>query len=687
MLLISSKAYFLYETDRFEVDLIDQIEFDCLHYYVRDFIRVKIPINHIVHQTIAYCIRPLSLSDLEPSFSAMSGNGQLISFDALKHLNVTSEQLYKDWFVSIDVAETYELFLHKMSVSKDYFYNCSSSYFGDRCQYQFNYVNDSEPFSQIVESVFSRKDPLKDRDSKNPLLISNLTCYVHLNCDRGPPPSCLDWREICDGKIDCLNEKIDEKNCFEIELTSCDGYRCHIGQCIPEKFFRDDPVNPDCLDRLDEPTSEDQTRTCVTYPGFRCEESKSSHPSYETCGDGSDESMKINLKGYYTCENSRSILLRNALVFERPTNISETCWLNMWCPHHFSLAIFDSHWIKQCENKSYWFIDYKQRCPIMFFFPARPIFFGHVRFAYLRETYRGKEMGFLPDYICYDEHLCDGFTWTPIYIDGQACIHDDAFLYVSRSDWMYFIDEFYDRFKVCLPYSSINRLNSTHCDDDRLYPCENSLKCISKHRLMDGFIDCVQGDDEANVNISCFLPDAKYRYRCKDEPNKCISPIQLQDGIANCPSADDEIDPNKITIRDSPPFSKLCDEYLDIKPIRSSNDSETDETHCEEWPCDNIYTRCNHFWNCPNGFDESQCVNSSCPFHTYPCLSPLNNKFSCLPFDKVNDGQIDCRGGTDERYFCRTITGEKVSYLQRFSMQAFHFICDIAFFLMKKFDL
>ena len=67
---------------------------------------------------------------------------------------------------------------------------------------------------------------------------------------------------------------------------------------------------------------------------------------------------------------------------------------------------------------------------------------------------------------------------------------------------------------------------------------------------MDGFQDCFQGDDEENANISCFLPDAKYRYRCSNEPNKCISPMQLQDRITDCQFADDEINPIEITVRD-----------------------------------------------------------------------------------------------------------------------------------------
>ena len=62
-----------------------------------------------------------------------------------------------------------------------------------------------------------------------------------MTCDRGPLPSCLDWREICDGKIDCLDDGADERNCDELDSNECtkDEYRCRNGFCVPNDFFND----------------------------------------------------------------------------------------------------------------------------------------------------------------------------------------------------------------------------------------------------------------------------------------------------------------------------------------------------------------------------------------------------------------------------------------------------------------
>ncbi|CAF4517039.1 unnamed protein product [Rotaria sp. Silwood2] len=41
-----------------------------------------------------------------------------------------------------------------------------------------------------------------------------------LKCNRGGPfPACLDWCEICDGKVDCIEEDIDEKDCDQLEIN------------------------------------------------------------------------------------------------------------------------------------------------------------------------------------------------------------------------------------------------------------------------------------------------------------------------------------------------------------------------------------------------------------------------------------------------------------------------------------
>ncbi len=50
---------------------------------------------------------------------------------------------------------------------------------------------------------------------------------------------------------------------------------------------------------------------------------------------------------------------------------------------------------------------------------------------------------------------------------------------------------------------------------------------------------------------------------------------------------------------------------------------QTDETDCEQWPCNNIYTRCNDFWNCPNSADE---LNWGNPFSSLSFFTDIGRR-------------------------------------------------------------
>jgi hypothetical protein len=194
-------------------------------------------------------------------------------------------------------------------------------------------------------------------------------------------------------------------------------------------------------------------------------------------------------------------------------------------------------------------------------------------------------------------------------------------------------------------------LNRPISENENLYKCVNSSKRISKHRLVDGVFDCFEKDDEY-FNNSCLLND-KYRFKCSSESNKCISPWNVRDTIANCFGSEDEmyilttINNAEIT------FPILCNGFFDIINVDNKLEEETDESHCEYWPCINQYTRCNGIWNCPNGADELNCRSSLCRSDEHACVSPLTYNITCLPYNQTGDDKIDCLGATDEYKYCR----------------------------------
>ncbi len=116
--------------------------------------------------------------------------------------------------------------------------------FGPMCQYEFDYYNSDHSFLQETIHDFYRFHKSTS---------TNLTCYAHLQCNYALFLTCLDWSDICDGKIDCLDDASDEEHCWQLEINKCkdNEYRCINGQCIPQSFFPDDPADVDCIDGSD----------------------------------------------------------------------------------------------------------------------------------------------------------------------------------------------------------------------------------------------------------------------------------------------------------------------------------------------------------------------------------------------------------------------------------------------------
>ncbi|CAF4756798.1 unnamed protein product, partial [Rotaria sp. Silwood2] len=103
-----------------------------------------------------------------------------------------------------------------------------------------------------------------------------------------------------------------------------------------------------------------------------------------------------------------------------------------------------------------------------------------------------------------------------------------------------------------------------------MYQCSNSLKCISIHRLMNGVYDCPNSDDENKISI-----------------NYTVSTEE----IINTDETDNEETKMKIRYaRKHISFQTVCDGFTELLPITINGQNETDETECEQWPCNNIYT-------------------------------------------------------------------------------------------------
>ena len=580
----------------------DPFGFDCLSNFA---------VDSGISPKMKYCIRPgEALSERRTEVA--SHHHSQFSFAELHASNVTSSEILS-WSSSIDLAEDYQHYVEQFprsDLSKELFFNCTSPWFGSQCQY-------------AVEM---------DRRSTSTNEIIGQTCYILLECDRGESSLCLDWREICDGRIDCLNGGIDETaQCFQLEINECDDneYRCHNGLCISRNFWLEKSSEPVCFDTSDSHALFECPDSHSADDPFACEE-YACRPGQArfSCGDGQC------VEDFDRCHSGRDLLLIEAMGARG--NLSFDCWISMVC-----LTKIKDHILCEESMASDEMLDRLQTCESPLLFPIIPVVLGHVRFLYdLSERIEiDADSVLLPTYVCYDEHLCDHLIPTFRH-ENWTCRHAQEINLepdLTITDWKSLIGLIKSSFLGCTTQSFSKVVGHS----TKLYSCLNSSKKISTHRLIDGLTDCPLNDDERAFELSCSL-NQPHRFRCPREI-QCRSPIHSScDGDWSDPG-----DVNEFS------FYQLCDRFVDLPPITIDERNHSDETDCEPWPCNNLYTRCDGFWNCENGEDEENCRRQICPSRYHPCVSPENFTVICLVAHQVQDGRIDCLGASDERQYCR----------------------------------
>lgn len=257
--------------------------FDCLYAYI--IVDNKEDIGEYIrnYHLTPYCRRPDQDQEISTEDIRDNTKSNAISFNQLFKLDISSEQLLR-WSAPIAVAERYEM----NPTTSEIFYNCSLPWFGSKCQYKFPHESLSS-FGDIVKNIFLQRDYIEPSSN-----LTTGTCYRFLeNCNSKLWPLCLDWREVCDGKVDCKDAE-DEQGCEQLETSTCadNEYRCHFGgQCISEAFNHDNRYSTDCLDGSDEMEFHSFymgsfNPQCKMISTFTCEERIGRFPRSFQCGNG-----------------------------------------------------------------------------------------------------------------------------------------------------------------------------------------------------------------------------------------------------------------------------------------------------------------------------------------------------------------------------------------------------------------
>ncbi|CAF3921450.1 unnamed protein product [Rotaria sp. Silwood2] len=618
------------------------LQHDCLHVFAPT--KFSFP----PQQIISYC-----MSEWPSKWNIRENNfDQSFTFAELYKRNITSQQLYL-WSAPMDIVEHYEFYLDQLSNSNkspsivtQLFYNCTLPRFGPLCQYSLDiYMPYGSSLYEIINNFY--------QENYRPM---TLTCYTHLECNRGSNLACLDWTEICDGHIDCLNDGIDEEHCEQLEVNKCEEseFRCKNGECISHLFVQDG-ISIECIDQSDESygrghgPKNDISGPSFTFEDIRCPKDKGNQNLFTT-----------------SCLKQRDHLILQAMFLNESNSISDDCWFAFRC----NFGIPDSSHPKCrdiCLNRTCKEI-INNTCPDMFFIPNAPILFGHIYLAYTKQAaLKAITNSLPPQYVCYNEQLCDGFytNKTLLLFHNATCRRPEDFPLIfselESDNWVdAYVKPIFRQLYKC--NTIVKNNNPAVCNNSFMYQCINSSKCISKHRIGDGLFDCDYGDDEQpSLHYDlCLKGELPMVFKCTST-NKCIDYKKIDNNFCDCGCDEDGLcDDEYMFLKEARrhiAFQAICDGDIQLLPITVDGRNETDETECDLWQCNNTFTRCNEIWNCWNGADEVDCEPSQslqCPLHHHICISSETNQPMCLPLEKANDGKIDCLEGADEPRLCQS---------------------------------
>ncbi|CAF3777831.1 unnamed protein product, partial [Adineta steineri] len=549
------------------------LDYDCIHFHhswskPTDFLHEP---DYFLHSRstvlTSYCRRPSMDEKKQLEITSREGvNGiSSFTFEELQERNITASQLFF-WKAPIDLIERYIIFQseNQTNLSKMIFFNCSTTLpirFGKKCEYE----SQVKSFTEYLKNRFEARKTISVTDK-----ITGFTCYTGLpECKRFYKNNllCLDHREICDGKFDCINGD-DEKDCWQLDINECkrDEYRCRNGLCIPKSFAFD--FDYDCFDRSDEIYTRYQSRfdTCSDNWWSECDVRRCNIGSLDfSCGDGicSELSyagrsspvgrMTISCKSYRDHIHSNSIYNLSTLCAQyvacmlevKPFKIyGDDINCKVLCPK------------RNCEH------NISIVCPEPYFlFPPGPVLLDIVYFRY--HTNRRAlhwRIKIPPEDICYDQRACrlpplvdpsieslmitdDGIQLTCRPFNSFPYLPTNVFHeYTNLNDirWEDLLDAIKDNFRDCVSTVITVNMMKQQLINRRIVSCfPNSTKLIPIHRFVDGFPDCAGAMDEKH-NIDVCSLNLPHRVVCPLSSHRCITRYMLNNEIVDCSDASDE---------------------------------------------------------------------------------------------------------------------------------------------------
>ncbi|CAF1077015.1 unnamed protein product [Didymodactylos carnosus] len=436
---------------------------------------------------LTYCQRPNNIyyhHETESKFDTCYNGGTPVSFKRLKESQVTANDLY-NWYAPMTKVEEYQSYFDTINESMSnnrFYYNCTQNgSFGEQCEYTFKYTNNpslSDTLTLSIKSYYSYKRTTVDEFEQ---ITDSRNCYRMCLDINNRTNLCLDWREICDRKIDCFDLS-DEEHCLELESNQCNDkfeYHCRNGLCIDKSFSFD--YDPDCLDYSDEIDGVNDRLVhdeCLLLENPDCDDHICGS-TYFSCGDG--QCLQNFQHSDRRCRNKYD-QLHLSKIYSR--YINNTCWIYFICSFPFwtgRSTTFD--YCKEVNGDITILNQMLIKCHSeLLLFPWN----SSITYPFVQVIYNVSNRTYgnvRPDYICYDAMLCKGAFIPTVYIKNLSCNEYEYF--GLKQNYTYgndFLLNMQDLFSAC-------GLGHAQCKNG-LYNClmnSNLFICLSPERLLDGY--------------------------------------------------------------------------------------------------------------------------------------------------------------------------------------------------------
>jgi hypothetical protein len=504
---------------------------------------------------LLYCRRPAEPVSLERYNAPWNcyHNGIRHSFTSLWSNNVSVSSVLHKWKSSIEMAEEYSRYIKQPMKFNDgdskYLCECNHSQsFGKNCEY---FLPAGSTFDETINWEIEMKSlyPWKGQ------IHGEILCYTTLICDYGL--LCLDWRDICDGKQQCMSG-YDEENCDKLEFNECedDEYRCMNGMCIPDEYFLDGEY--DCMDLTDEKQVFDDKKCTFQAASLACDD-RICLPNRWSCGDGQcirdrlefqkrelvSTDCNNNRGEYHMCEmygRYKRWTLPNGKCYPsgryeelnaKNRSADQNCAYLIKCAVSAGAEKFCPCNGSNCANQI------NKACPrVDIQYPNGGMIapYAHHFYNYTRDWKRR-----VPDFIVLNATIkCRGYMihqYTTLPYSSEFNLPDFEVFICSNSST-----------GSVLNINGYNQLchNNSMTFNNILYHfidvCKYSKECISAYRIGDGIANCQDKMDESQreaVSETC-LKVQRHRFRCSTEEPTCLHVNNLGDFESNCKNNYDE---------------------------------------------------------------------------------------------------------------------------------------------------